>query len=69
MIETLLCLALCAWADAPKALGAVRDPGFCQESVPIPAFVTSSKQGYYADKLDPWGMPVCLDKRGGLVKF
>ena len=57
---------LCAWADAPKDFGAERDAGFCQNSVPTPAYMTDSRRGVYSDKLGADGKPICLDLRGGI---
>jgi hypothetical protein len=69
-MTVLACLlGLCAWIDAPKPTGAVRDAEFCQESVPIPPFATSHLTGYYADKLDRWGKPLCQDLRVGSFRF
>ena len=66
---SILLFALCSWADAPKDFGAERDAGFCQNSVPIPAFATNSRQGYYADKLGPDGKPICADLNKGMIQF
>jgi len=61
-----LLTALCAWADAPKPTGAIRDAAFCQYSVPTPANSLDSRHGYFADKLDSYDMPICRDLRGGI---
>ena len=53
----------------PYSSGYFRDSSYCQEIIGNPSSATSHKNGFYTDKLDRNGKPICDDLRIGIFKF
>jgi hypothetical protein len=61
----------CASTDfvTPYQSGYFRDQSFCQETIGNPSSSYSHKSGFFADKRDFYGQPICSDLRIGIITF